>query len=206
MGGIPKRRRPGYLPGLLVVALAAVLLQFLSPTTGGPGAVHTSAPDGPVPAGAYELLGKVVNVADGDTITLLTDDGKQHRIRLDSIDAPEKEHGPDEPGQLYAEQARRHLASLVAGKYLTARCYESDRYKREVCALMLDDGSSANRAQVQSGYAWAYTARHDAYLRDGAMPVLQRQAKEAGLGLWAQQSPTAPWKWRYDCWKQQRCD
>jgi len=208
MGGIPKRRRPGYVASLLVVAAAAVLLQLLSPTTGGPGAVHTSAPDGPVPAGAYELIGQVVDVADGDTVTLLTGDGKQHRIRLDSIDAPEKEHGPDEPGQLYAEQARRHLASLVAGKYLTASCYERDRYKREVCALMLDDGSSANRAQVESGYAWAYTARHDAYLRDGAMPVLQRRAKEAGLGLWAQQGqgPTAPWKWRYDCWKQQRCD
>ena len=204
MGGIPKRRHAGFGASLLVVALAATLLQFL--TTSGPGAVHTSAPNGPVPEGTYELLGKVVNVTDGDSVTLLTDDGKQHRIRLDSIDAPEKEHGPDEPGQLYAEQARGHLASLVAGKRLTARCYGNDQYRREVCALMLDDGSSANRAQVASGYAWAYTARLDAYLRDGAMPVLQRRAKEAGLGLWSQQGPTSPWKWRYDCWKQQRCD
>jgi endonuclease YncB( thermonuclease family) len=206
MGGRPKRRHAGFGVSLLVVALAAVLLQFLSPTTSGPGAVRTSAPSGPVPAGAYELLGKVVNVADGDTVTLLADDGKQHRIRLDSIDAPEKAHGPDQPGQLYAEQSRKHLALLVAGKRLTARCYENDRYQREICALMLDDGSSANRAQVESGYAWAYTARHDAYLRDGAMPALQSRAKDAGLGLWAQQGATAPWKWRYDCWKQQRCD
>ncbi|MGN6582026.1 MAG: thermonuclease family protein [Bordetella sp.] len=206
MGGIAKRRRPGYVASLLVVALAATLLQLLSPTTGGSGSAHNSATSGPVPGGAYELPGKVVNVADGDTVTLLTGDGKQHRIRLDSIDAPEKTHGPDEPGQLYAEQSRRNLALLAAGKHLIARCYERDRYQREVCALMLDDGSSVNRAQVESGYAWAYTARHGAYLRDGAMPGLQRRAKQAGLGLWAQQGPTAPWKWRYDCWKQQRCD
>ncbi|WP_019938457.1 thermonuclease family protein [Bordetella sp. FB-8] len=204
--GNSRRRNARFAVSVLIMALAAALLQLLSPTTGGLGALHTSAPDSPVPAGAYELAGKVINVADGDTVTLLTDDNTQHRIRLDSIDAPEKAHGSDQPGQLFAEQARRNLAAMVAGKRLRARCYETDRYKREVCALMLDDGSSVNRAQVQSGYAWAYTARHDAYLRDGAMPELQSQAKQAGLGLWAQQGPTAPWKWRYDCWRQQRCD
>lgn len=204
--GPSRRRNPRFIASVLIMAAAAILLQWLSPTTGGPDAVHTSAPDGPVPAGGYELVGKVIDVSDGDTVTLLTGDHTQHRIRLDSIDAPEKAHGPDQPGQLFAEQSRANLAAMVAGRRLTARCYETDRYKRDVCALMLEDGSSANRAQVRSGYAWAYTARHDAYLRDGAMPELQRKARQAGLGLWAQQGPTAPWKWRYDCWRQQRCD
>ncbi|CPJ16682.1 nuclease [Bordetella pertussis] len=44
-----------------------------------------------------------------------------------------------------------------------------------------------------------------AHLRDPAMPGLQRQAREAGRGLWAQSGAIEPWKWRYDCWRQRRC-
>ena len=36
------------------------------------------------------LLGKVVHVADGDTITVLDNTHIQHKIRLTGIDAPEK--------------------------------------------------------------------------------------------------------------------
>ncbi len=36
------------------------------------------------------LTGRVVGVADGDTITVLDADDQQHKIRLGGIDAPEK--------------------------------------------------------------------------------------------------------------------
>ena len=39
---------------------------------------------------ADTLLGKVINVADGDTITILDDTNTPHKIRLTGIDAPEK--------------------------------------------------------------------------------------------------------------------
>lgn len=199
-------RRLGVGLSALVLAVAGTLAHRYLPATGGARSAHATAPGNPVPAGKYELTGAVVNVADGDTITLLTDDRQQHRVRLDSIDAPETSHGADEPGQAFAEAARKNLASMVAGKRITARCYEADQYRRDVCALMLADGSSANRAQVVDGYAWAYTARHGAYLRDGSMPELQREAKEARRGLWAQAGASEPWKWRYDCWKQRQCE
>jgi len=35
------------------------------------------------------ITGKVVGVSDGDTITVLDDQKRQHKIRLDGIDAPE---------------------------------------------------------------------------------------------------------------------
>jgi len=38
---------------------------------------------------ATELTGRVVSVHDGDTITVLDADKKQHKIRLAGIDAPE---------------------------------------------------------------------------------------------------------------------
>ena len=39
---------------------------------------------------ADELRGKVVSIADGDTITVLDAEMVQHKIRLQGIDAPEK--------------------------------------------------------------------------------------------------------------------
>ena len=41
----------------------------------------------------HVLIGKVVKVTDGDTITALTADNEQERIRLYGIDAPEKKGG-----------------------------------------------------------------------------------------------------------------
>ena len=39
---------------------------------------------------AYELTGRIVSIADGDTVTLLDASLQQHKIRLSGIDAPEK--------------------------------------------------------------------------------------------------------------------
>ena len=41
-------------------------------------------------ANAASLQGKVVGVADGDTVTVLDAQNVQHKIRLQGIDAPEK--------------------------------------------------------------------------------------------------------------------
>jgi micrococcal nuclease len=202
----------------LILAAAGAIINWLQPSgrqeqrpAERPGASAPAARNQPgaavaggIPQGSYTLTGMIVNVADGDTVTLRAPDG-QRRIRMDSIDAPEEGHGADQPGQPDAEAARKHLASLVAGKTITAQCYEQDQYGRDVCALILDDGRSANRLQVEAGYAWAYTARKGDYLRDKAMPELQRQAKAAGRGLWARQDAMQPWKWRYDCWRQRQC-
>ncbi|KDC16610.1 nuclease-like protein [Bordetella bronchiseptica E014] len=201
-----RRGLAGLLSALLLAALAA-LANWLWPQDhpqAPPARQAPAAGAGGVPAGSYALTGPIVNVADGDTVTLRAPGG-QRRIRMDSIDAPEEGHGNEQPGQPFAQASRQHLAGLVAGKTLTAQCYERDQFDRDVCALILPDGRSANRAQVEAGYAWAYTARRGDYLRDPAMPGLQRQAREAGRGLWAQSGAIEPWKWRYDCWRQRRC-
>ncbi|MBO9328873.1 nuclease [Achromobacter xylosoxidans] len=209
MRGNPYFRGGGKLAAVvvaLILAAAAAVVDWLQPSgrqEPQPAPPAQGRADG-VPAGSYTLTGMIVNVADGDTVTLRAPDG-QRKIRMDSIDAPEEGHGAEQPGQPYAEAARKHLAGLVAGKTLTAQCYEKDQYGRDVCALMLENGQSANRAQVEAGYAWAYTARRGDYLRDQAMPALQRQAKAAGRGLWAQPGAVQPWKWRYDCWRQRQC-
>lgn len=73
---------------------------------------------------AAELRGTVVGVADGDTITVLDADKKQHKIRLAGIDAPEKHQG-------FAEQSKQHLSRLAFKKQATLDCYKTDQYKRK---------------------------------------------------------------------------
>ena len=49
---------------------------------------------------AYEITGRVVGVADGDTLTILDATNTQHKIRLADIDAPES-------GQPYGNRAKQ---------------------------------------------------------------------------------------------------
>jgi len=154
-------------------------------------------------AGQFTLTGKVIQVSDGDTINILVNQ-QTHRIRLASIDAPETAHGSARPGQPYGEASRKHLADYVAGKTLTLICFEKDRYERDVCDVPVD-GTTANRLQVQYGMAWANQQGSGKYLRDHSLVELERKAKQAKLGLWAEPHAVAPWVWRFDCWQKQKC-
>lgn len=147
----------------------------------------------------YELSGRVVDVADGDTLTLLVG-RERHRIRLSSIDAPETGHGRQRPGQPFGQAARKALADLVAGRTLTLRCFEQDRYERDVCDAPLSGARTANRAMVEAGMAWANRQGGGKYLRDEAVAGLERQARDRQLGLWRQPGAIAPWDWRWQCW------
>ena len=73
---------------------------------------------------ADTLTGKVVKVADGDTVTIL-DNNTQHKIRLQGIDAPERK-------QPFGNASRKHLATLVAGQEITVKWENRDRYGRIV--------------------------------------------------------------------------
>ena len=154
-------------------------------------------------SGQFTLTGKIIQVSDGDTINILV--GQQtHRIRLASIDAPETAHGSARPGQPYGEASRKHLADYVAGKTLTLICFEKDRYERDVCDVPVGD-TTANRLQVQYGMAWANHQGGGKYLRDHSLIELEKKAKQAKLGLWAEPNAIAPWVWRFDCWQKQKC-
>lgn len=154
-------------------------------------------------ASTYEITGKVVRVADGDTITV-RQGSENHRVRLASIDAPEKAHGSDRPGQPYAEASRLFLAEQVAGKQVTLECFEKDRYGRHICDVLLGE-VTANQLLVSAGMAWANRQGKDKYLRDRGLLSIQNDAKLNKRGLWAEPDPVAPWVWRYECWRQKQC-
>ena len=67
-----------------------------------------------------------------------------------------------------------------------------DRYGRTVADLYLGK-KHVNQEMVRAGMAWWFRryAPHDQVLRE-----LEEQAREAGLGLWADPDATAPWNFR----------
>lgn len=55
------------------------------------------------------LSGRVVGVADGDTVTVLDADHQQYKIRLSGIDAPEK-------AQAFGQRSKESMPALIFGK------------------------------------------------------------------------------------------
>jgi endonuclease YncB( thermonuclease family) len=132
-----------------------------------------------------DLEGRVVRVADGDTLSLLDSHNKQHKVRLYGIDSPERD-------QAYGKAAGRHLSKLVANRQVQVVIKDEDDYGR-IVGHVFYDGRSVNLTMIESGYAWwyQYHAPERSDFRDG-----QRNARSSKLGLWQDADPTPPWDWR----------
>jgi micrococcal nuclease len=129
------------------------------------------------------ITGKVVKVTDGDTITLLTSDNRQEKIRLDGIDAPEKK-------QDYGEKSRQYLASLVAGKTVRIEYKNKDRYGR-ILGTVYVGSLNVNEEMISKGLAWQYK-----YNKDKNMAKLQAEAKAKKLNIWSVKNPVDPYDYR----------
>ena len=100
----------------------------------------------PAPAETvYE--GKVIKIADGDTLTLLVG-SRQLKIRLSDIDTPEKK-------QPFGTRAKQALSELAFGKLARVVEVTVDRYGRIVGRVYVD-GTDVNRELVAQGFAWVY--------------------------------------------------
>jgi endonuclease YncB( thermonuclease family) len=142
------------------------------------------------PAFADTLTGKVVKVADGDSITVLDQTNTQHRIRLQGIDAPERK-------QAYGNASRKHLASLVAGKTVIVNWDKRDRYSR-IVGFVIVDGHDVNLAQLKAGMAWFYRYYQKELSPENQKLYVQAEdvARANKKGLWQDENPMPPWEWR----------
>ena len=86
------------------------------------------------------ITGKVVGVSDGDTITILDDQKRQRKIRLDGIDAPES-------SQDFGSRAKQSLSDLVFGKTVRVISSKKDRYGRTLGKVTID-GRDINLEQI----------------------------------------------------------
>lgn len=141
---------------------------------------------------AATLAGRVVRVSDGDTVTVLTAENRQFKIRLSGIDAPEKK-------QPFGARSKETLSRQIFGQAVTVEWSKTDRYGRIVGKIEID-GVDANLEQVREGSAWVYTQ----YLRE--LPAAdrklylqaERQAQDERRGLWRDNDPEPPWQWRHE--------
>lgn len=137
------------------------------------------------PPPPFDLRGRVVRVADGDTLSLLDASGEQHKIRLYAIDTPELD-------QAHGHAAREALSQLVYQRQVGAVVIEVDDYQRKVATVYAGE-LDVNLALVTAGHAWwyRYHAPHERPLEQA-----EQQARRQRLGLWADGDPQAPWDWR----------
>ena len=135
---------------------------------------------------AAEITGRVVGIADGDTLTILDADHRQTKVRLAEIDAPES-HQP------YGTRAKQVLSELVFGRDVRVVVVDIDRYGRTVGRIYAG-ALDVSAEMVRQGAAWVFIR----YNHDPSLAALEQAAQAARRGLWAlpEAERVPPWEWR----------
>ena len=143
-----------------------------------------------IPCFAQDIHGKIVGITDGDTATLLTSDNVQYKIRLASIDAPEKK-------QDYGMASKAALSDCAYGKLAVIDGSKKDRYGRLVGKVIVG-GTDCNLRQIQLGLAWHYKKyQNEQELEDRSRYSHEEYLAHSTLrGLWVSKEPIPPWDYR----------
>lgn len=130
------------------------------------------------------ITGKMTRVSDGDTVWV-TDAAKlKHKVRLDRIDAPEK----DQP---WGRESSAVLKGWVFGKDVRVEYAKRDQYGR-ILGIVFNGTNEVNLAMVRSGNAWHYSY----FDKTSEYAAAEVEARAARRGLWSQDSPVNPYQWR----------
>jgi micrococcal nuclease len=134
---------------------------------------------------AASLQGKVTEVADGDSFTIVSQK-LPVKIRLIAIAVPASE-------QSYASAARQHLTELILNKYVVVR-YSALQGGFLIGQVLLGD-MDVGAQMIRDGVAW-YNKTDERLLSDGERQVYSQSqdlARSERRGLWQDESPVAPW-------------
>ena len=107
-----------------------------------------------------------------------------YRIRLEGIDAPEIR-------QRYGLEAKNALSEKVYGKDVQVEWLSEDKYGRILAHVYLED-EWINNEMVTEGWAWHFKR----YNSDPVLAEAEAKARAERFGLWAEDSPLAPWDYR----------
>ncbi|MEF3255365.1 MAG: thermonuclease family protein [Deferribacterales bacterium] len=130
------------------------------------------------------ISGKVISVADGDTVTILLKNKEQVRIRVHCIDAPEKK-------QDFGQRSKQSLSDMIFGKDVDVIVKDKDRYGRLVGTILFNS-ININLEQVKKGMAWVYTR----YCNEKEYYEAMEMARINKVGLWVDKKPIEPWLFR----------
>lgn len=142
------------------------------------------------PASAAEFFGRIVGVTDGDTVTVVDTGGVEHKLRLASIDAPERK-------QAFGARARMALWELAYARTARVSWNKKDRNGRLVGKLYVHDVDIA-LDMVRQGMAWHYKqyAREQSVTERQLYSDAERRARISKVGLWIEADPIPPWQFR----------
>ncbi|HEV8589283.1 MAG TPA: thermonuclease family protein [Pyrinomonadaceae bacterium] len=181
----PKTFIPAKLPWFIAVGLV-----FAASCTRPSEHKSLVAPPPATSSADQTLTGRVVSIADGDTVTVLGADNAQSRIRLSGIDAPESH-------QAFGTQAKKNLSELVFGKDVTVIYQKTDQYGRLVGKIIVE-GKDVNLAQVKAGMAWHYKEyQREQTPEDRELYArAEEEARAQHRGLWQDSNPVEPSQFR----------
>jgi len=142
------------------------------------------------PAHSDLLHGKAVRIIDGDTIVLLDQNNKQHKIRLQGIDAPER-------NQVFGKKSKTFLSNSIAGKNVDIEFIKKDQYGRIIGKIIFNT-IDVNLELVRAGLAWHYKKYQREQNPEDRSSYSHAEifARENSLGLWSDPHAIAPWDWR----------
>ena len=144
-----------------------------------------------VDAKAEVLIGTVVGITDGDTITVLDADKTEHKIRLMGIDAPEK-------SQDFGAASKQALSNYIYQKEVTVDYKKLDKYKRIVGKVILDN-QDVCLAMIELGMAWHYKdyEKEQSKTDKDLYSQAELKARDSKIGLWQDSKAIAPSAFRH---------
>jgi endonuclease YncB( thermonuclease family) len=143
----------------------------------------------PAVADEQDFTGTVRKVFDGDSFLVRPAKGRDVDVRLQDIDAPEK----DQP---YGAAARAALIALIGERRVFVDVIEVDRYGRKIVRVFREpDRLEVAKALVRDGHVWVYRRT----VHDRSLILLEEAARAGNRGIWALPASkrVPPWQHRY---------
>ncbi len=138
----------------------------------------------------------VLKVYDGDTLKV-NGLGLVFKIRLAGIDAPEIGYN-GQKSQPFSHRARQRLQSLLANRSIRLKSHGIGGYNRQLAEIFVNS-TNINIEMIKAGLAEVYQGKRPKTLDSESYLEQQAKAKNARIGMWAQQSSyKSPKQWRKD--------
>lgn len=123
---------------------------------------------------------RVIDIIDGDTITIFTQDNRQLKIRFAGIDAPESD-------QEFGNIVKEHLLGAILNQTVTVSEMKNDCRDR-LSATVHHKERNLNLLLVDVGDAWA----DPDCVPDQKFVTAEKTAREKKIGLWQNPNPIKP--------------
>ena len=124
---------------------------------------------------AKNIIGKVTQIIDGDTIVVRVRGKINYTVRLYGVIAPDVD-------RVFGREAKRETGILCLGKVVRVEPVKKDSYGRLVGRVYTEDATYVNEQLIATGYA-RYYKKHGIEKR---FPLLEETARDGKLGLWAE--------------------